>query len=240
MDSFLSTFIFILPGIMAYFWLQGFGLNPAVKHSSSELYSIAALLWLPISFTTLIILNAWGSLISPNSLFTVKISWSIDEINAATSDIRYLMLFLLLSIIVSFFICALWSKWGNLFLQRTINFVRRKRDVAPLSKMSTVWDEVFMNNDIQVVQIGRIDRPNEHTIIGEIAKVSRPFEPERNLYLSNVNYFTRLVADYNIPIADIFVDTKSGTIINLFNMAKVEVAHKMEEKKKKEKLTSPS
>jgi hypothetical protein len=240
MDTFLSTFVFILPGIMAYFWLQAFGLNPPVKHTSSEVSGIAALLWLPISFVVLLILNIWGKLLNPTSIFSVKTAWTVEEVNTATSDIKYLVLFLFVSFVMSFVICGLWSKWGYPYLHKLINWVRTNRNLAPLSKSSTVWDEVFLKNVTQVVQIGRIDKPDEHTIIGEIAKVSRPFETDRNLYISNISYFTSLVADYNIPISDVFFDTKSGTYINLFDMTKVKEAHKLEEEKKKEKIISPS
>src|SRR5690625_5078281 len=131
MAEFLSTFVFILPGIMAYFWLQVFGLNPPVKHSAPELSGIAALLWLPISFVTLLALNTWGIVVTVN-LLNVDQVWSIDELNAATSDIRYLMLFLIVSVFVSYVLCRLWSIWGNTFLQNRINSVRKRRRIAPL------------------------------------------------------------------------------------------------------------
>jgi hypothetical protein len=53
MEAFLSTFVFLLPGIIAYFWIQVFGLNHSIKHTAPELSGITALLWLPGSFTTL-------------------------------------------------------------------------------------------------------------------------------------------------------------------------------------------
>lgn len=57
MDSLLGTIVFILPGFLAYFWLQSFGITPVTKHSSGELTAISALLWLPVSFVTLLIYN---------------------------------------------------------------------------------------------------------------------------------------------------------------------------------------
>lgn len=92
MADFLSTFIFILPGIMAYFWLQVFGLTPSVKHTAPEISGIAALLWLPVSFTTLLVLNTWGYLIRLDH-FTVQQVWTVEALSKATTDIRYLVLF---------------------------------------------------------------------------------------------------------------------------------------------------
>lgn len=187
METFLSTFVFIIPGIMAYFWLQAFGLNPPVKHTASEVSGIAALLWLPISFVTLLLLNAWGAIIGQDSHFSVDIVWSFEEVNIATSDIRYLVLFLLVSFIVSFILSAIWSIWGHIFPSKAINLIRGYRNLAPLSRSSTAWDGVFLINEPQVIEIVKIGE--EKGIIGEIAKVSRSFESDRNIYLKDMNVF---------------------------------------------------
>src|SRR5699024_10051305 len=112
-------------------------------HSAPELSGIAALLWLPVSFSTLLVLNTWGALIKVDFL-SVQVVWTVDALSDATSDIRYLILFLLVSFIVSFFICWIWSKWGNDFIRGKINFVRKTRGIAHLSLSTTVWEEFFI------------------------------------------------------------------------------------------------
>lgn len=238
MENFLSTFVFLLPGLMAYFWLQLFGLNPPIKHTAPEVSSIAALLWLPISYLTLVCLNLWAWLYNnPDSMFSVQKAWTIEEVKQVTSDVRYLALFLFVSAIVSFGVCALWGKWGVNLLEKAINIIREWREVAPLSKKPTVWDEIFSNNDSQVVEIRKLDKP-EYKQIGGISKVSRPFEPERALVLDGIKIWTKLVEKYNPEPDQVFIDIKSGIVIKVFNLEEMLELYRVETMDKAPIITS--
>ncbi|MEK4610162.1 hypothetical protein MHI31_08830 [Bacillus sp. FSL K6-0067] len=57
MEQFISIIIFSLPGLLAYFWLQLFGLNPTIKHTPTEMVGLSALLWVPITGLTIISYN---------------------------------------------------------------------------------------------------------------------------------------------------------------------------------------
>lgn len=151
MADFLSTFVFIIPGIMAYFWLQAFGLNPSVKHTAPELSGIAAMLWLPVSFITLLVLNVWSYFDKIDFLSVDKV-WTVEAFNKATLDIKYLVLFLFVNFVVSFLICWIWSLWGHNFLRTIINHVRKSRGIATMSSSASVWEEFFIkiNNDSKV------------------------------------------------------------------------------------------
>lgn len=225
MDTFLSTFVFIIPGIMAYFWLQAFGLNPPVKHTASEVSGIAAILWLPISFATLFLLNMWGKAVGQDSIFSVEVVWNLDEVSKATSDIRYLLLFLLLSALVSFVLCFLWSKWGHLFNQKIINKVRKNRKLAPLSSSATVWEEFFIkissnpeeeenkdNKKEAVYIVYKVDKPEEF-IIGSMTKASRPFETEKSLVLEDVDEWHKSLEDYAYLTKRVYVNTNTGMVV---------------------------
>lgn len=226
MAEFLSTFIFILPGVMAYFWLQVFGLTPSAKHSAPELSGIAALLWLPVSFTTLLILNVWGSIIKLKFL-KVDIVWTVEELTTATADIKYLMLFLTVSFISSYFICWLWSLWGNEILRIGINIVRKKRKIASLSSSSSVWEEFFIKidegsgSDEETEEIGKeavyiiykLDRPEEY-IIGSMTKASRPFEIDKGLVLEETQEWTDSVNSvFDYYVKRTYIDIKSGIVV---------------------------
>ncbi|QOS89240.1 hypothetical protein [Peribacillus sp. JNUCC41] len=218
MAEFLSTFVFILPGIMAYFWLQAFGLTPSVKHTAPELSGIAALLWLPVSFGTLLVLNAWGAVFK-NGPLSVKRVWTVENLNTATSDIQYLVLFLFLSFVVSFLICSLWSLWGNDILHMLINKIRKLRKIAPLSSSTSVWEEFFIkvNEDEKekeaVYIVYKIDKPEEK-IIGSMAKASRPVETDKGLVLEKTNEWKESInKHYDYEVKRVFVDTKSGMVI---------------------------
>ncbi|GIO07999.1 hypothetical protein J31TS6_40270 [Brevibacillus reuszeri] len=216
MENFISTFVIILPGIMAYFWLQSFGLNPPVKHTAPEVTGIAAMLWLPISFITLFLINLW-SMISEflPAVFSVKTAWDINEIKATTSDLRYLFLFISISAIVSFLLCLLWTRVYPFFLKHVVNRVRKKRKIADLDQMTTVWDDFFSHDRSQVVEIIKLDKVNEKEtrVIGSISNFSRPFEPDKCVVLEKVEEWEKELNEYSYPVNKIYVDIKAGIII---------------------------
>lgn len=234
MGDFLSTFVFILPGIMAYFWLQAFGINPSTKHSAAEFTGIASLLWLPVSFITLLLLNVWGKLVKVNIL-SVETVWTLESLNHATTDIRYLLLFLCLSFIVSFVVCWFWSSWGNELLRNKINYVRKSRKIAPLSSSASVWEEFFIRIDEQtdvsketkndrdeekrivgktaVYIIHKIDNP-EKFIAGSMTKASRPLESDKSLVLEDTQeWHDSIRNDYDFKIKRTYVDIKTGMVV---------------------------
>lgn len=224
MAEFLSTFVFILPGIMAYFWLQVFGLNPTVKHTAPELSGIAALLWLPVSFITLLVLNTWGSLIKVEQI-SVQQVWTVDALSNATSDIKYLVLFLLVSFIMSYFICWIWSLWGSEFLRNRINSVRKTREIAPLSSSSSVWEEFFIKINKEqenrrkkhygkkaVYIVYKMDNPKEF-IAGSMTKASRPLEVDKGLVLEGTQGWTHCLKNNPYTIKKVYIDTKSGMVV---------------------------
>jgi hypothetical protein len=217
MADFISTFVFILPGIMAYFWLQLFGLNPSVKHTATEISGIAALLWLPVSFATLLILNGWSLL--NTKIFSVQTVWTINELNSATAEIKYLILFLIVSFIVSFLLCWMWGLLGYKFVRFMINKIRKSRGIANLSQSSSVWEEFFVNLEKgkkekeAVYIVYKIDKP-ECFVAGSMTKASRPLEADKSLVLEKTDEWTVSVQEhYDFNVKRVYVDTKSGMIV---------------------------
>lgn len=215
MESFLGTIVFIIPGLFLYFWLHSFGIYPVVKHTPAEFTAVVAMLWIPVSLTTLLIYNLGLKIISVISSLNPVLS--IGDLKAESDSLLFLGIFIIISIVVSFTFGVIWSKWLQEILNNLINIVRRMREIAPLSKTPTVWDEVFLNNDAQVVEIGKIDKPNDSSLIGCIKKVSRPFETERNIHLEDVDFFTELIMKHKIPVINVFYDVKSGTYVKIFD-----------------------
>lgn len=206
---------------MAYFWLQAFGLNPPVKHTAPEITGISALLWLPISFSTLLVLNFWAWLHGDfANIFRVHAAWTVNEFKKVTADIRYLALFIVISGVVSFLLCALWAKWGDKLKQNAINLVRGWRGLSNLSDQSTVWEDVFHRNDLQVVEISKIDKPEEK-IVGSITKTSRPFETERSIVLAETTLWTNIIERHKPQPEKVYIDTKSGMVVKIFNIDEV-------------------
>lgn len=221
MDNFLGTIVFLLPGVLAYFWLQAFGINPVTKHSPTEFTAVAGLLWLPVSFGTLILYN----IVIWLSSFVAQATpiWTMQTLKDSSNNIIFLVVFLLFSVLVSFLFSFVWAIWGFKVQQFFVNWVRAKRGFAKFSDTISVWDEVFGKNESQLVEIGRLDKPDNITVTGEIKKASRTFEPER-LCLADVTFMTELVREYSIPVDNIFVDTKSGLYVKVYNSKAVREA----------------
>lgn len=232
MDNFLGAVVFLLPGVLAYFWLQAFGVNPVAKHSPTEFTAVAGLLWLPVSFGTLILYN-FGIWLS-SFISQAKPIWTLPVLKDASNSFTFLIVFLLLSVFVSFIFSFIWAMWGFKVQQLLVNWVRVKRGFAKFSDTISVWDEVFGKDESQLVEIGRLDKPDNITVTGEIKKASRTFEPER-LCLADVTFMTELVKEYSIPVDNIFVDTKSGLYIKVYNSKAVKEAIP-----KKEAITTSS
>ncbi len=224
-----------------YFWLQAFGINPVVKHTPTEFTAVSALLWLPVSFLTILLYNSAISL--SKLISTASQIWTLDALKAESSNLYFLVIFLCLSGIVSLIASIIWAKWVHPLVQnKIINRVREWRGLAPFSSSSSVWDEVFAQNDSQVVEIGRIDKSGM-SMIGCIKKASRTFEPERHLHLEDVTFFTELVKNYPIPESHVFYDTKSGSYVKIFDAeaiynAQVEDRQKAELQKEPVSVTS--
>jgi hypothetical protein len=136
-DSFLGTLVFLLPGLMLYFWLQSFGINLVVKHSAAEFTAVSVLLWFPVSLTALLLFNL--ILKVSNVLSNLNPIWTTEELKSASGSFIFLILFLGSSLIISFLFGVIWAKWihQQLFM-RLINWIRNSRGVAPLSKNPSV------------------------------------------------------------------------------------------------------
>lgn len=221
LDTFLSTLVFLLPGLMLYFWLQSFGINPVVKHNPAEFSAISALLWFPVSFTTLFFINIFHQ---PN----IK---TIASLMDASKKLSFLSTYLLLSVFISLLAAAIWAKWGHRYIFLfIINAIRKWRGAAPYSQNPSVWDEAFLNNGSQIVEVSKIG-DKEYKLVGELEKVSRPFEPGRDLLLRHMDYWEAILGEYEVEIINTFVDTKSGIIIKIYNPQIAKMAHDMYKQK---------
>jgi hypothetical protein len=96
-----------------------------------------------------------------------------------------------------------------------INRHRVKNNLAPFSSKSTVWEETFINNVGQIVEISSLSSTEK--IYGEIKNVSRPLEPEHSLVLDKEYFWDPVFRSYNVSIDNVYIDTKSGLVIKIFN-----------------------
>lgn len=213
MDNFIGTLVFILPGFLMYFWIQSFGVNPVTKHSTVELTAISALLWFPVSVATIFLYNGLISLASV--LVDEEPIWTIPDLRDKSEDLAFLAGFLFMSLIVSFVFSVFWAKWGHKMQLAITNKVRKWRGAVAFSNNASVWDEVFLKDEAQVVEIGKIDGAGQ-VLIGEILKASRTFESER-LSLHGTDLCKKIIEKYKVPVQNIYYDIKSGTYVKIYD-----------------------
>ncbi|HGH7181613.1 TPA: hypothetical protein ACJMKL_003833 [Bacillus luti] len=214
MEQFISIIIFSLPGLLAYFWLQLFGLNPTVKHTPTEMIGLVALLWVPITGLTLITYN----LIVFMFLSSENYITSLNEISALSMKLSFLLFYVVFSVSYSFVVSYAWGRYVNTVVLKLVNKVRVQRKVSVLSEETSVWDSFFYSLDQSeeqplIVEMYKIDKPEEKTY-GAVIRMSRPFETERSLVLDQSEQWKKAHEYYRYPVKRSYVDVKSGMIVN--------------------------
>jgi len=227
MNSFITLIIFTIPGLLAYFWIQLFGLTPTSKREGSEVVAISALLWIPIVLAVLVIyqLLAFSSHISvfhpPIDIPMVKKNWFLisNEINDLTKLSKsnwFILYYVASSLIISFYLSKFITGKGYKLLLEKINKVRKENGIAPLSEQTTVWNEMFLGNVGQIVEVSKIDSQDKF-LVGSLLKVPRANEPSKDIVLEATDHWAKVIEYYNVRIENVFIDTTSGTIIKIYD-----------------------
>lgn len=214
MEQFISIIIFSLPGLLAYFWLQLFGLNPTVKHTPTEMVGLSALLWVPITGLTIISYNVVVYIFN----IPVMNITSVEDIRILSNQLLFLLFFVILSTIFSFLIAYVWGRNLYKWVLNLVNKVRIKRKTSVLSEDTSVWDSFFFSLEQEeeqpmIVEMYKMDKPTEK-VYGAVIRMSRPFETERSLVLDQSQEWERAHKDYQYPVKRSYVDVKSGMVVN--------------------------
>ncbi|MCY7933143.1 hypothetical protein MOB36_03905 [Bacillus spizizenii] len=223
MDNLISILIFSLPGLLAYFWIQIFGLNPAVKHSSGELVGLSALLWIPVSLINVGIMN----ILADKGHLWIHMN-SVNDIKINSGDILFLTFYTVITLFSSFCVSYCWSVLIYPIFLFVINKIRSVRNIVSLDVHSSIWDTFFLaykkekKNDEtppQIVEIYYLSKP-EIKMYGAISNMSRPFEAERALILQEPDEWKQAYETYKYPVKRTYVDTKSGLVVNELDNSK--------------------
>jgi hypothetical protein len=226
MDQFISLIIFSLPGLVTYFWLQMFGLNPVVKHTPTEMVGLTALLWAPTTFLTILLYDFFFLLFNilfrflhlDLSFLNLKFVLNLKDLNNLSNNILFLFYYLILSIVFSFLAAYIWSRYLYQKVLNLINKVRLQRKIIKLSEDPTVWESFFYKLEEQkeeqlIIEIYKIDKP-EDKICGPVIRMSRPFEIDKSLIIDYSKGWDKAHEYYKYAIKRSYVDTKSGLVIN--------------------------
>ncbi|MBX9971142.1 hypothetical protein H7K06_26845 [Priestia aryabhattai] len=227
MKSLISVIIFTLPGLLAYFWINLFGLTPTTKRESSEVVAISALLWIPIVAIILFMYQIMALITHlsiaqpPFDIIFIKKDWTllsnkITDLNKLSENIWFLLFYIFSSIIISFLVAKFIMQKGYKFMLEQVNKVREENGIAPLSEKTTVWNEMFLNNKGQVVEFSK-GESSEAGIVGSLVKVPRAHEPDKGIVLEAVDHWTKVMEYYHVDIDHTFIDTSNGTVIKVYN-----------------------
>lgn len=140
MDNLISILIFSLPGLLAYFWIQMFGLNPSVKHSSGELVGLSALLWIPVSLINVGVMNV----LADKGHFWIHMN-SVSDIKINSGDLLFLTFYTVITLFSSFCVSLLWSVFLYPTFLIIINKIRSFRKIVSLDVHASIWDTYFLN-----------------------------------------------------------------------------------------------
>jgi hypothetical protein len=225
LDQLISLIIFTIPGLLVYFWIQAFGLNPVVKHTPTELAAIAALFWLPTVFLMIaaydIIFLLVDLLLKGIGLdfsgLKLRLLTSLADIQELSTNLLFLFYFFVLSLTFSLFVAFMWVKIYDKYILKMINEYRVNRKLTKLSDTTSVWDAFFhkltkTEEEPLVVEIYKIDKAEEK-IVGSITKMSRPYETERSLVLDHTSDWTEALKYYDFKRGKSYIDTKSGMVV---------------------------
>ncbi|PEE69002.1 hypothetical protein [Bacillus thuringiensis] len=220
MESFLSILIFTFPGLVAYYWIQLFGITPTVKYQGTEILAISAILWIPVNIVVLSIYNISIFLVKTNlysklNLFSI---YNMKSLNELSTNFYFLLYYVIASTLVSYFLGKIVS--GKVFdkVLGKINAIRIKNGKASLNRESNVWDTVFSHHQPQIVGVSKIDNDDPNKIlIGELQNVSRTYELEKNVVLHETSHWGNIVKNYGVPVEKVYVDVKTGMKIEIYN-----------------------
>lgn len=239
-NDFIMTIAFILPGLLAYFWLRMFGVNPPTQPSGVEILAISALLWVPTVTLFILGFNAFVYITGSSKYSYIA---TLDDIKIMSNDLLFLLCFYIVNIFTSFLVALIWSSILYKLMLKVVNCIRvNVRKLSKLDELTSVWDKFFIEiqkNDEEreergeneneedfnknkkggiplIVEIYKLGEPDKK-IVGSVIGASRPFEPERALILGARTEWEKFFEENKgeqFEIRKTYVDLKSGLVVN--------------------------
>jgi len=225
LENFISLIIFTFPGLITYILAQLLGATPSYKRNGNEMLIVSLFLWIPIVTVILVVYQIFALLSNWNVLHPffdfplIKKNWlyfeKMTDLTIFSNEPTFLFYYLIMSLILSYVIARYYYGRVYDFLHTKINDIRKENDKATISKDPSVWEKSFTGNIVQIVRVRRNE--NQEFSIGEIATVSGGLENEKEILLRDVDHWTAIMDTYEVRIREVYMDTKSGCIIEIFD-----------------------
>lgn len=213
LNEFLTLIIFVLPGLMSFNLIKLFGLYPTAKHKNNEAVMLSAVMWIPINIFVIGFYTIIAYLGKKSYGFDIPYIYSIETLNELSDNLLFVLYYALFSIIGAYYLAKFISKNMYIYFLTNINEIRNRNGKASLSRDPTVWENAFSGYDAQIVRMKIKDK----TYIGEIKTVSSNIENGKDLILQCESHWTNIMEKYEIDIEDVYIDTKSNLVIEIFH-----------------------
>jgi len=235
MNELFTILTFTVPGFLAYFWINLFGFTPSTKRDNSEVVIFSALLWIPIVILIVIIYELFAFITHFDFLYPdknvplLRRDWeyiiSIDDLKNKLKLIWFFLYYLGSSIIISYIGTKIFTSNFYKYFRKKVNKVRKKNGIAPLSEQSTVWNQMFLTKEGQLVEYKKIGEGNSY--VGMLINVPRAHEQEKGIVLEAVDHWTKIMEYYDVQLDQTYVDATNGYVINVFNLEKALEAQRL-------------
>lgn len=204
-ENIIALVLFILPGIMAYKWVQLMSSLRNRDKGSIEFSALILVYAIPSVVVDLLIIE----FITGSSKLT-----GIKDLTKAADSIEFLTIFLFISIFTSFGTACLDLKIVRPTINKLISFYR---DTNAMSNIDSkpIWTKIFESNDVYIANIYSLSGEGKNTW-GFIQSVSGNDEP-RDLFLSGVGVAEILESKMKNKQADnAYVDIENQTVVKLY------------------------
>lgn len=222
MEDFLFYVYLLSPGLIVVLINEHAGSYHKPRYTNIEKILISIIFSLPVLIGNLFIVA-----LKYASLESANLDTLVEEINNLSGLIFYTVSSLLLACLVSY--C--WNSYARDWSIKFINQMRSKKGKAGLNKNSVVWEDAFHRHEPQAVEVILKEGP----VFGSPVNVSENVSEERCLLLSVSQEVEAIVKKYEIPVENVYIDTKSGIAVKIFNTDKFKKAYATETEAETEK-----
>lgn len=222
LNALIATILFILPGVLAYNWIEYVSNTNNRSKSNIEKTVVILCFAIPTVSLTLLVLNTWTS-------YDIK---GLSSLTKAADDIKFLIYYFFINIFIAFYVSELWVLIIRGLVNKFINFIRGSSGLSVRQTIS-VWEEAFDYKGSKIAYIANLSEP-EKGQWGILKTVSLSDERDREFILIGSEVIETIAHIFESPIRT-YIDSKSSTIVKLFEVDQEKFQneyHKVKEEKK--------
>lgn len=213
MEEFLTLIIFVLPGLVSFNLVKLFGLYPNIKHRNNEVLLISAIMWIPINILVLGLYSLIAYTGKSFEWFSIPYIYNFETLSNLSNYFLFIFYYVLFSIIIAYALATKISGSVYKYFLEVINDQRNNNDKASLSRDPTVWENTFTGAGAQIIRV----TIEAQVYLGELQTVSTKVEEEKDVLLRHTGIWTEIMNEYEVDVDNVYIDTQSNVIIEVFN-----------------------